>query len=79
MSVYDVATDGRLQIQEVSLPNASPAFLLQKDGELEQTFCRVCSNMTRGNGFKLKGGRLRKTFFLNESGEGLKGVAQGAG
>lgn len=34
MSAYDVTTDGRLQIQEVSLPGSSPGFLLQKEGEL---------------------------------------------
>lgn len=79
MSVYDVTTDGRLQIQEVSLPNPSPEFLLQKDGELEQTFYRVCRNRKRGNGFNLKEGRLRVVqgrVFFNEGGEGLEGVAQ---
>lgn len=32
MSAYDVSTDGRLQIQEVSLLTPSPGFLLQKEG-----------------------------------------------
>lgn len=34
MSAYDVTTDGRLQIQEVSLPSPSTGFLSQKEGEL---------------------------------------------
>lgn len=38
VSAYDVTTDGHLQIQEVSLPNPSPGFLLYKDRELGQTF-----------------------------------------
>lgn len=34
MSAYDITTDGRLQIQEVSLPSPSPGFIVQNEREL---------------------------------------------